>query len=132
MMLLVAYLQKRSGRRLWSMASRMQLLLLKEVQGSSWGSLRKGRSRSRKDIECHHCGKRGHIKRDFYAFKREQKEKKKDANQEEEVQKNDKGKAKIEEINAVTSAVIHEPDGDVLFMSSLHAKALATSNDGYS
>ena len=46
--------------------------------------------------------------------------------------RNDKGKANIEEINAVTNVETHELDGDVLFISSLHAKILATSHYGYS
>ena len=89
------------------------------------------KSRNRKDIEYHHCGKKGHMKHECYAWKREQEENKKDANKKEEVQRNDKGKAKIEEINAITNAETHELDGDVLFMSSLPKEVLATSHDGY-
>ena len=68
----------------------------------------------------------------MYAWEREQNRKKKDVNKKEEVHINNKGKAKIEEVNAVTNVDTRELDGDVLFMSSLHVEVLATSHDGYS
>ena len=88
-------------------------------------------SHSCKDIECHHCGKKGHIKHDYYAWKREQKEKKKDSKKNDDTPRDDdrKGKAKIEEINAVT---IDSSDTEILFMSCLPVEALTTSDDGYS
>lgn len=63
------------------------------------------KSRGRKDIECHHCGKKGHIKHDCYAWKREQKGKKQDDNissHRKEPQKT-KSTVKIEEINTITN-----------------------------
>ena len=42
------------------------------------------KSCSHRDIKCHHCGKKGHIERDCYAWKREQRENKKDANKNED------------------------------------------------
>ena len=38
------------------------------------------KSRGHKDIECHHCGKKVHIKHDCYTWKREQKGKRQDDN----------------------------------------------------
>ena len=56
-------------------------------------SIERGKSHSKscncKDIECHHCGKKGHIKCDYYAWKREQKEKKKDAKKNDDGTKDD-------------------------------------------
>ena len=40
----------------------------------------RSKSRGRKDIECHHYGKKGHIKHDCHAWKREKKGKSQDAN----------------------------------------------------
>ena len=70
------------------MAIRMQLLMWIEVGSNSGGSPRKrdksyNKSRGHKDIECHHYGKKGHIKHDCYAWKREQKGKRQDSHKEE-------------------------------------------------
>ena len=75
----------------------------------------RGKSCSCKDIECHHCSMKGHIKCDYYESKRERREKKMDANKNEDGPKdtNRKGKVKIEVINVVTT----DSDHEILFMS---------------
>ncbi|MCO5563412.1 hypothetical protein L7F22_017054 [Adiantum nelumboides] len=63
----------------------------------------KGRSKScsKRDVECHHCGKKGHYKRGCYAWKKEK-------NKGADTDAKDKGNAKksivlIEEINVASS-----------------------------
>ncbi|KAH7431803.1 hypothetical protein KP509_08G067200 [Ceratopteris richardii] len=48
---------------------------------------RRSKSRSEKDVMCHHCGKKGHYKRECYAGKKEK-------SKEEETHAKDKGKTK--------------------------------------
>ena len=70
------------------------------------------KSRSKKDVECYCYGKLGHVKKDCFKWKRMQKKKE---GKGEEKKDNNKGKEKVEEVNAVT----YKDDGEVLFMSSL-------------
>ena len=74
----------------------------------------RSKSRSKKDIECYCCGKPGHVKKDCFKWKRMQKKKE---GKGEEKKDNNKGKEKVEEVNAVT----YKDDGEVLFTSSLPA-----------
>lgn len=92
-----------------------QALCIHTIQSILW---RKSHSKSRscKDIEYHHYGKNGHIKHDFYAWKREQKGKRQDTNissHKEEPQKT-KSTVKIEEINTITN----DSDDDILIIEN--------------
>ncbi|MCO5555155.1 hypothetical protein L7F22_008698 [Adiantum nelumboides] len=81
--------------------------------GKGGGNQKQGRSKSRdhlKNVECHYCHKKGHLQRDCFGYKRDQRKNNK---------KSDKGsgsgakeKAKIEEINVVQSSL----DVDVIDM----------------
>ena len=89
----------------------------------------RGRSHSKlrgcKCIDYHCYGKKGYIKHDCYAWKREQKGKRQDSHK-EEPQKT-KITMNIEKINIVTN----DSDDDIIFMPSLFAKFLTTLDDAY-
>ena len=79
-------------------------------------------------MECYHCGKQGHLKRDCQLFKQEKgKEKAKEDKPKSTVQ--------IEEINAVSEdevgdiVVNSDDDGEILFNSGLESAQLATTDD---
>ena len=87
----------------------------KKKQESRGKSRSKFRGRSFKDLECYHCGKKGHLKRDCRTLKQEKgKEKVKEEKR--------KSSVKIEEINAVS-----EDEGDILLNSSLDAAHMVTT-----
>ena len=82
-------------------------------------------SRSRKDIECYYCGRKGHIKKDCFKWNKEKKAKEK-----EQDAKNDaKGKVVvIEEVNTICSDL---DDGNVLYASTLPNDFFVASHDAY-
>ena len=88
----------------------------------------KSRDRSVKDLECYHCGKKGHLRRDCRLFKQEKGKEK---------AKEDKPKStvKIEEINAVSedevddTVVSSDDDGEILLNSRLESAHLVTTDD---
>ena len=105
----------------------------------------RSKSRAGKNIECYHCHKLGHIKKDCYAWKREQKKKKqhddkKDSNIEQTEKTNDRGKAKIEELDAnflesVVADDMHvvessEDTQHILYASSTLSFDALVANDG--
>ena len=103
---------------------------------------RNTRSKSRdsmRNVECHYCHKKGHMKKDCYAFKRDNKKKSNDDNK--SGASDSKGKAKIEEINVVESHMVSQGDSahdigahalDILiFTSDLSVDALVTHEASY-
>ena len=90
----------------------------------------KSRGRSGKDVECYHCWKQGHFKRDCRLFKSEKGKEK---------VKEDKPKStvKIEEILNVVSEdeeevktiVSSDDDGDILFNSAMESTQLVATDD---
>ena len=77
-------------------------------------------------MECHHCGKKGHCKWDFYAWKKQK-------NKDVEADAKDTGKAKkssvvIKKAN-IASNCDSESGSDVLNASSLDAHSLVLECD---
>lgn len=103
---------------------------------------RNTRSKSRdsmRNIECHYCHKKGHMKKDCHALKRDNKKTSNDDNKFGTLDA--KGKEKVEEINVVESHMVGQDDGandddahvsDILiFTSDLCADALITHEANY-
>jgi len=86
-------------------------------KGENRGKSRsKSRGRSVKDVECYHCGKKGHYKRDCRTYKQEKGKGK--------AKEDTKSTVKIEEINAVS-----EDEGDILLNSDLESAQMVTTDD---
>ncbi|MCO5574995.1 hypothetical protein L7F22_028792 [Adiantum nelumboides] len=98
--------------------------------GSSDQNKSKSKERSKfksgKDVECYHCHKKGHVKKDCYKWKNKQEKKNKDDKGKEKVS-DLANNVKIEELNAL----IFDSDGDVLYTSSLSTVILVASNGSY-
>ena len=89
----------------------------------------KGRSKSRgrSNIECYHCHKKGHMKKDFQLWKNEKgNDKKQDKKQDKNKDRASSSGVKIEEINAVSE---ESEDGEILLTSSLDSAQLVATDD---
>ena len=89
----------------------------------------KGRSKSRgrSNIECYHCHKKGHMKKDYRLWKNEKgNDKKQDKKQDKNKDRASSSGVKIEEINAVSE---ESEDGEILLTSSLDSAQLVATND---
>ncbi|MCO5597863.1 hypothetical protein L7F22_051948 [Adiantum nelumboides] len=89
-------------------------------------SRERSKSRSGKDVECYHCHKKDHVKKDCYKWKNMQAKKNKVDNGKEKVS-DSTNNVKIEELNALT----YDSDGDVLYTSSLSTAFLIASSGSY-
>ena len=89
----------------------------KKKQESRGKSRSKSRGHSVKDLEYYHCGKKGHLKRDYRTYKQEK-------GKEKAKEEKPKSSVKIEEINAVSG-----DEGDILLNSSLDAAHMVTIDD---
>jgi hypothetical protein len=56
--------------------------------GKSQGNSKKGRSKSRGKLDCWHCGKKGHLKKDCWSQKGKQRDRKHDESKEANVASN--------------------------------------------
>ena len=86
----------------------------KKKQESRGKSRSKSRGRSVKDLECYHCGKKGHLKRDCRTLKKEK-------GKEKVKEEKPKSSVKIEEVN-----VVSEDEGDILLNLGLDATHMVT------
>ena len=76
--------------------------------------------RSKKDIECYYCHEQGHLKKDYYAWKKDKgkgKEKPSSAREKLAIEDKPKSSVTITELNVVTHTKVH--DQDICFLDSL-------------
>ena len=83
------------------------------------------KSRARSNVECYHCHKKGHLKKDCYKWKREKGKGKKEHNQKEEKKASS---VKIEEVNTINK----DEEGDIIFISTIGSIHLVATNQGIS
>ena len=85
------------------------------------------KSRGRSNIECYHCHKKGHMKKDCHLWKKEKgNDKKQEKKQDKNKDKASSSIVKIEEINAVS---VDSEDGEILLISTLDSAQLVATDD---
>ena len=95
-------------------------------RGKSQDRNGRSKSRSKKDVECDHCGKKGHLKKQCWKLKAEKKEGKQKADASDDskaiVPHSKKSSVKIEELNYVSDG--SHCSSNLLFTSTISAHSL--------